>query len=179
MHFHSKFLNYQKDKTEVTEFFIQNKSYLIYQDHKKIDEATTRDFFYGQLPAGKTYADKLLLGYYQNDELVCVVDLLKNYPTDGTWVIGLMLLAENKRDKGLGKILLLDLEKYLATEKVKVIRLGVLEDNHVGKAFWQRNGFVKNGEIVFHEDGRRIVVCEKGLNHKNTDRPTDRLSNML
>ena len=158
-----KLLTFEKDRKEVHRFLIKNKSYLIWQDGEEITEVTTKDFFYGVLPAQNSYDDKFIIGAYQADQLICVFDILKNYPITDTWVIGLMLLAEESRGKGLGAKLFEALEKCIRENNVIKIRLGVLEDNDIGRKFWKRMGFMENGEVKEHEDGREILVMEKNV----------------
>lgn len=158
-----KFLEYNKDKREVTDFLEKNDSYLIYQDGKEVNEETATEVFHGELPVDKSYDDKQIIGFYQDETFICIVDILKNYPRKDTWVIGLMLLDERKRGQYIGKKIYKKTENYMLMNGVKVIRLGVLEDNEVGKLFWKKNGFMENGESKMHFDGRKILVCEKLL----------------
>ena len=155
-----KLLTFEKDRKEVHQFLIKNKNYLIWQDGEEISEKTTEDFFYGSLPTQNSYNDKFIIGAYQTDQLFCVFDILKNYPITGTWVIGLMLLAKESRGKGTGAKLFEALEKCIRENNVIKIRLGVLEDNDIGRKFWKRMGFVENGEVRPHADGRKILVME-------------------
>lgn len=157
----SKFLEFTKDKNEVTEFLKKNRTYLVYQDGQEVSEKTTRETFYGELPIQKSYDDKQIIGFYHDKSLICIVDILKNYPIQNTWVIGLMLLDEEKRGRGIGEKVYKQVEHYLLKNEVEVIRLGVLEDNTIGKRFWKQNGFTENGESKLHFDNRKILVCEK------------------
>lgn len=56
------------------------------------------------LPEGKGYEDKFLIGIFDYEELVGVVDAIRNYPEPAIWWIGLMLLVPERRGRGLGTI---------------------------------------------------------------------------
>ncbi len=119
MHYHLKLLNYAQDKETVTAFLKKNDTYLVWQDGKVIDAETTRDFFYGYIPENKRYFDKQIIGAFEGSSLICVFDILSNYPIDHTWVIGLMLLDEQKRKQGIGTHLYRKIETYLLAKSVQ------------------------------------------------------------
>src|SRR5690349_16168447 len=54
------------------------------------------------LPEGKSIKDKFVLGIYDRDALIGVIDLIKDYPEEKIWFIGLLLLSPEYRGKGLG-----------------------------------------------------------------------------
>lgn len=157
----SRKLDYERDKDDVTAFLIRNQAYLIYQDERDVDEATTKEVFYGELPATHTYEDKQIIGYFLNGELIGLVDILKHYPKPDTWVTGLMLIEASKRRQGIGRMIYQQTEAYLLDNEARVARLGVLEDNIVGKSFWKANGFLGTGAFRWHADKRKILVYEK------------------
>lgn len=157
----SRKLDYERDKDDVTAFLLRNQAYLIYQDGRGVDEATTKEVFYGELPATHTYEDKQIIGYFLNGELIGLVDILQHYPKPNTWVIGLMLIEASKRRQGIGRMVFQQTEAYLLDNEAKVARLGVLEDNIFGKSFWKANGFWETGAFRWHADKRKILVYEK------------------
>lgn len=86
----------------------------------------------------KTADDSLTLGIYSKDDLLIgMVDIFKNYPNNGTWMIGLMLLSPNERNKKLGKIVHEELKKYALNQGGNTFRIGVLEQNIRGLKFWK------------------------------------------
>lgn len=159
----SRKLDYERDKDDVTAFLLRNQAYLIYQDGRGVDEATTKEVFYGELPATHTYEDKQIIGYFLNGELIGLVDILQHYPKPNTWVIGLMLIEALKRRQGIGRMVYQQTEAYLLDNEAKVARLGVLEDNIFGKSFWKANGFWETGAFRWDADKRKILVYEKGI----------------
>lgn len=158
-----KLLNFYRDNEVVKDFLTKNKTYLVWQDGKEINDKLVKDFFFGELPKGSVCDDKYIIGVFENDEMACVFDILKNYPRKKTWAIGLMLLDEQIRRRGVGTVLFKALGKSLMEHGAETLRLGVLEDNFIGKVFWEKMGFVETGDVKWHEDGRGILVLEKNV----------------
>ena len=93
------------------------------------------------LPEGKSFDDKLVLGVEVEQTLVGVIDLIRDYPVGGTWVLGLLLLEPVRRSNGLGAEVLSALERYVAGRGGRVLRLAIQDVNGGAKRFWQRNGY--------------------------------------
>jgi GNAT superfamily N-acetyltransferase len=77
------------------------------------------------LPAGKGYEDKILIGIFAGPaELVGLLDAVRDYPTQGVWFLGLLLLEPARRGQGLGEKLYRAFEGWAKASR-----------------FWQRLGF--------------------------------------
>lgn len=97
---------------------------------------------YTDLPEGKGYEDKLLLGVYTADhQLVGVLDAVRDYPEPGEWWIGLFLLQPDVRGQELGDRMYRVFETWAGAQGAHGIRLAVLEQNVNGERFWRRRGF--------------------------------------
>lgn len=100
------------------------------------------------LPPNKNYEDKFVLGIYKfRDELVGIVDIVKDFPTVGEWMLGLMLIAPEERGNGLGKIVHEALIRWVINLGAKSFRIGVIEDNYMGTNFWLSLGYKKIKEV--------------------------------
>ncbi len=94
------------------------------------------------LPQGKSYEDKLLIGVFGGfDELIGVLDVIRDHPESGEWSLGLMLLDSGWRGRGVGEKTYRAFERWAAESGARRIRLGVVEQNEGGYRFWQRMGF--------------------------------------
>lgn len=94
------------------------------------------------LPPGKTLKDKFVLGVYEKDLLIGVIDLIKDYPEENIWFIGLLLLSPEYRNKGLGHKIYNKLKNELISlEQLKAIRISVSEQNTQALDFWRELGF--------------------------------------
>ena len=102
---------------------------------------------FNALPAGKNYKDKFVLGIYKyGNELIGIIEITKNSPVKGEWMIGLVLIAPEERNHGLGKLIHEALAHWAIRLGAKSFRLGVIEDNYKGKKFWSDIGYRKINE---------------------------------
>ena len=118
------------------------------------------------LPPGKTYADKTVIGFYKGGELIGILDSIRGYPAQGDWFIGLMVLDPAERGNGLGRSLLDAYESWAASFGAQVVWLGVVEENQRGLKFWQQSGFQvieKRPPRRFGNKEQAVYLCRKSL----------------
>lgn len=99
-------------------------------------------------PEGAYEDDKLVLGGWLGDDLVCVVDVLRHWPDEQTAHVGLLLVDARMQRRGLGRRaleLLDDVAECWAD--LQLWRVAVLGTNEQVGGFWQRVGFVATGEV--------------------------------
>lgn len=95
-----------------------------------------------ELPAGKTYNDKLLIGIFTpDDKLIGIIDAIRNYPTEGEWYLNLLLLDPQERNRGLGEKIYHIFAEWAMMQGAQAISLTVLAQNTRAQRFWQRLGF--------------------------------------
>lgn len=126
------------------------------------------DEIYISAPPGRSSEDKFLYGIYRKTNgIVGVIEGMKNYPNDLVWWIGLLLLDPATRGHGLGREIVDDFARYVATHRGKSIMLGVVEDNLQGYKFWLDQGFVFVRETEPRRFGRKtqkVTVLQKVIN---------------
>jgi GNAT superfamily N-acetyltransferase len=88
------------------------------------------------------YEDKFLFILLDGDDVVGVVDLIRNYPTPSTWYLGLIFLVPTQRGKGLGRAVLRGLYTWIAAQGGTALRLGVVEGNERARWLYASEGFV-------------------------------------
>ena len=114
------------------------------------------------LPPNKGYDDKHYIGFFQDGILVAVMDLIENYPQNGTALLGFFAMNANLQGQGIGTAIISDSITYLAQLGFGKVRLGIDKGNPQSKAFWLKNGFSFTGEE--HEsDDSTILVMERKL----------------
>lgn len=114
----------------------------------------------------KTFEDSLTLGVYDNKVvLVGMIDIFKNYPNKGTWMIGLLLLSPDERNKNLGKLIHEEIKRYAISQGADSLRIGVVEKNIRGRRFWDTIGYeleksttIEMGEEKHNLDILRLVI---------------------
>ena len=93
-------------------------------------------------PEDRSINDKAVFGLYNHERnLVGVLDVLKNYPFQNDWWIGLMLIDPDYRNQGLGRQIVQSFMDWVRLQRVKRIYLGVVECNDKAFKFWQSVGF--------------------------------------
>lgn len=108
------------------------------------------------LPPGKTYEDKLYVGFFQEGFLVAVMDLILRHPDRETAFIGFFMMHSACQGKGTGSVIITECAAALRAQGFARIRLGVDKGNPQSNAFWRKNGFA----VV---DENRYFIMERRL----------------
>lgn len=98
------------------------------------------------LPPDKGYEDKHYIGFFQNTDLVAIMDLIENYDKPGTAWIGFFAMNTHFQGNGVGTAIISESVDYLNQLGFEKIRLGIDKGNPQSKAFWTKNGFKLTGE---------------------------------
>lgn len=115
------------------------------------------------LPPNKGYEDKHYVGFFCDDTLVSVMDLIENYPNQGTALLGFFAMNPNLQGQGIGTVIISECIAYLAQLGFRKVRLGIDKGNPQSKAFWLKNAFTFTGE-AYESDSSTILVMERNLN---------------
>ena len=111
------------------------------------------------IPPNKSYDDKFVLGIFNyNNELIGIVDIVKDFPIIGEWMLGLMLIEPKARGNGLGKVVHESLVKWAKNLGAKSFRIGVIEENCKGINFWNNLGYKKIKEVNMDFKAKKHVV---------------------
>lgn len=98
------------------------------------------------LPPGKGVEDKYFVGFYQDDTLVAILDLIDGYPRPDVAFIGFFAVNPSLQGCGVGSKVITRCASFLKENGVKRIRLGVDAANPQSNTFWRKNGFTPIGE---------------------------------
>jgi len=99
-----------------------------------------------ELPRGKQYFDKFVLGIFdRHDKLIGVMDLIKDFPIKGEWVIGRLMLDPTVRGIGIGK----NVHEYVKNQMLQTdaaqIRICISENNTEAYGFCKNLGYKELG----------------------------------
>mgnify|MGYP003295261094 CR=1 FL=1 len=100
------------------------------------------------LPPNKAMKDKYYLGFYKEEVLVAVLDLILDFPEEKVAYIGFFLMKEEEQGKGIGSEIIRDCMDYLMILGYKKVRLAIDEGNSQRQAFWRKNLFKETGQRV-------------------------------
>ena len=150
------------DDSNIDEVFELCKQNTNYYAHLK--EQVTLDgvkSIISELPPNTTLNNKYFLGFYLNDKLVAILDLIDGYPKEHCAFIGLFMVDINLQGLGLGKNIIKQLLRFLKNKKYISCDLGVIETNVEATEFWNKLGFTKTGQIFNHEKYNVIMMRRK------------------
>lgn len=129
-----------KDDIELI-YDLSYKNHIYYQYHPPF---VTRESILDDmkaLPPGKSYDDKYYIGFFENDSLVAIMDLILDYPTKGIAFIGLFMTNIQYQHKGIGSNIISEITMSLKSLGYRKIRLGVDKGNPQSYSFWSKNNF--------------------------------------
>ncbi|WP_163651679.1 GNAT family N-acetyltransferase [Listeria sp. PSOL-1] len=144
--YHIKFVN-EKDIALVEEVNTKCDDYYFIEQGKS---ATSKDAmaFLNELPPGKAKFDQFNIAILnENEEAIGLVNVIANYPRQGQWFIGLLLLIPDVRKSGLGKVLHQVIAEWASDGGADSLMLAVLAENKEAISFWQYLGYQKHAEI--------------------------------
>ncbi len=93
------------------------------------------------LPPGKGYEDKFYIGFFSDQRLIAVMDLILGYPEEQMAWIGLFMMDVCCQGKGIGSRIIQECLRYLKELGFEKVQLGVDKGNPQSSHFWQKNGF--------------------------------------
>ena len=114
------------------------------------------------LPPGKTCEDKFFLGYYDDNVLVAIMDLITGYPDDNTVYIGLFMTDISMQGKGIGTAIIGELCDYCKTQGYERIELAWVKGNPQAESFWKKNAFRPIGERSSNA-AEHVIAAERKL----------------
>ena len=125
-----------------TIYDMMSKNEIFYQYHPPFvtKESVVEDM--EALPPNKSYDDKYYIGFFENDSLVAIMDLILGYPTEEIAFIGLFMTNVQYQNKGIGSNIIRDTCDYLNDLGYKKVRLGVDKGNPQSYSFWLKNSLV-------------------------------------
>jgi RimJ/RimL family protein N-acetyltransferase len=123
---------------------------------KNIKEALT------MLPPNKTIDDKYFVGFYKDDQLVAIMDVIDGYPNMGTAFIGWFMVKQEFQRAGRGTAIITEILSYLKKESFRYVRLGYIKGNQESEYFWIKNKFLPTG-IESEKEEYIIVVMQREL----------------
>ena len=114
------------------------------------------------LPPRTTYDDKYYIGFFCEDSLVAVMDLILHFPNRKTAFIGFFMMNKEFQGKGLGTEIIKECFETLKKEGYHYVRLGFAKGNPQSEAFWLKNGFERTG-VEDVQEQYTVVVLQKEL----------------
>jgi GNAT superfamily N-acetyltransferase len=152
------------DDLDLVDAFTQEAAdYWHLADRRAPDRQKAQDFF-TDCPPGCDPAASQRLGMFTEGGLVGIAELSFGWPSAVDPYLGLQLLAPRARGRGLGRVLLGEVEARARATGAKALYLAVLEENPKRWTFWRREGFRETGVSGVDADtGHRLHRLVKDL----------------
>lgn len=112
-------------------------------------------------PPNIPLSKKYYVGFFDQDELVAIMDFIDGYPSEEYGFIGFFMMNIAYQRKGIGSRIVTDICNYCQKLGIAKIRLGIDKENPQSNYFWRRNAFEIIREVQ-QEDGI-ILVAERIL----------------
>lgn len=98
-------------------------------------------------------------------DLFAVLEMIRGYPSETVFWIGLFLLDPAQRRKRFGTRILHAYQEWAHRHNAKHIQLGVVTQNIAGFSFWQSLGFheIRRAQMVCGQLQNEVIVLEKPI----------------
>lgn len=133
-----------EDINEIYDLSAGNPLFYEYCPPYVTKESILRDMH--ALPPQCTEDDKYYIGFFQEDNLIAVMDLISGYPKEDTVYIGLFMTDKKVQGRGVGTEIIKDCFRYLKNKSFRSIQLAYAKGNLQSETFWKKNGFCKTGK---------------------------------
>ena len=147
------------DAEAILEFCKENTQYYEYCQAELALEQVMSDLHLA--PPGISPEDKYYVGFYEDDELMAVMDLIDGYPEENIVFIGFFMMNKRFQGKEIGSSIFRENSDYLMSIGMTSIRLAIDKGNPQSTHFWKKNGF----KVIYEadRDGHVLLVAEKEL----------------
>lgn len=108
------------------------------------------------MPEGTDPKDKYFVGFYENDKLIALMDLITGYPEKDDAFIGWLIVDGQMQGQGIGSRIFADVRASMKAQGYDYISLGCVKDNKEAYAFWRAQGFAPVGEEI--DNGEYVVI---------------------
>ena len=124
---------------EIVDIFVNNPQFYLYTDARPTKEQALNDM--NITPSGIEIAKKHYVGFYDNNELIAIMDLIDGYPTNEIAYIGFFMMKKGYQKKGIGSAIIKEVEMYLGDIGKKKVRLAIDKGNPESSSFWNKLGY--------------------------------------
>jgi len=118
------------------------------------------------LPDGSTRADEVIYRGYADGVLVGYAEVLRGWPAEDSWVIGILLVDSALRGSGFGHEIAEAVAHDAKAAGVRSLLVGVISSRTRSLAFWKREGFTTEAlrrPLTIGTTEHEVVRLERGL----------------
>lgn len=125
----------------------------------------TRDSIFvdmNALPPHCMKEDKYYIGFFKENKLIAIMDLIIGFPEKDIAYIGFFMVNKKVQGAGIGSQIINECLDYLKENDIYSVQLAYAKGNPQSEAFWKKKGFVLTGTETNH-GGYVSVSMEKVL----------------
>ena len=123
--FSKKYYVRKLQKNDIDQIYdLCSKNHLYYQYRPPYVTRKSIESDMMALPNNIDIKDKYYVGYFKNEKLIAVLDLIDGYPKKDIVFIGFLMIDISIQKNGVGSAIVNELIDYLTTLKYKEFRLG-------------------------------------------------------
>ena len=148
-----------RDVDAVVSLCRENTQFYLYCDAEPSAEQVLEDM--SVTPPGVDPSDKYYTGFFLDDILIAVMDLIDGYPKPHIAFMGFFMVNKAFQGQNIGSSIIREASEYLKALGKRAIRLAVDKGNPQSTHFWKKNGFAVLKEA--DSNGRTLLVAEKTL----------------
>lgn len=97
-----------------------------------------------ELPDSAETSQKFFVGFYENDKLVALLDLITGYPDKDNAFIGWFMVDADRQRKGIGSQIFADIRATMKAHGFRVLTLKCPATNEEAITFWEKQGFSRD-----------------------------------
>lgn len=114
------------------------------------------------LPPNKDLSDKYYFGFFEDDSLIAVMDLIAAFPDEKTAFIGFFMTDTSVQNRGIGSKIIEELCSFLRTTGFSRVRLGWVKGNPQAQHFWHKCGFAETG-VSYDTGAYTVIVAQRAI----------------
>ena len=114
------------------------------------------------LPEGTGPQNKHFVGFYDDESLIAILDLITSYPQDDDAFIGWFMVDAQKHRQGIGSSIFADIRAAMKAQGYDHLSLACFPENTEAAAFWENQGFSVTREST-NQDGHPVNVMERDI----------------
>lgn len=134
----------EENISEVYKLCKSNKRYYRYLGRVPTKESLTEVI--SEVPDGYSETSKYFIGFYDDESLVAIADLILGYPENDDAFIGWFLVDGVLQGQGIGSQIFADIRANLKSLGYDYISLGCVKENETAVKFWESQGFMPTGD---------------------------------
>ena len=112
------------------------------------------------LPPGMKAENKHYLGFWEDEKLVAVMDLIDGFPRPDAAFMGFFMVDQSLQGQGRGSRIIEEAIQFLRTS-FQSLHLGYAQGNGQAERFWQKQRFAPTGAVSQTPDYKIIYMARQ------------------